>query len=65
MKSGNEGSASEEAGPDVPKLLADLQPRFLAVLGKNDPFFLPAGAEAFRPDPDAKIHFFDGTHQER
>jgi hypothetical protein len=33
----------------------------LAVWGKNDPFFLPAGAEAFRRDlPDAEIRFIDG-----
>jgi len=39
------------------------KPRFLAVWGKNDPFFLPGGAEAFRRDiPDAKIHFFDTGH---
>lgn len=38
-------------------------PRFLAVWGANDPFFLPAGAEAFRRDlPDARIHFFDTGH---
>jgi len=30
-------------------------------MGKNDPFFLPAGAEAFRRDlPDAEIRFIDG-----
>ena len=34
--------------------------RFLAVWGKNDPFFLRRVAEAFRCDiPDARIHFFD------
>jgi pimeloyl-ACP methyl ester carboxylesterase len=39
------------------------QPRFLAVWGKNDPFFLPRGAEAFRRDiPGAIIHFFDTGH---
>jgi len=39
------------------------KPRFLAVWGKNDPFFLPQGAEAFRRDiPDAKVHFFDTGH---
>jgi pimeloyl-ACP methyl ester carboxylesterase len=39
------------------------KPRFLAVWGKNDPFFLPQGAEAFRHDiPDAKVHFFDTGH---
>jgi pimeloyl-ACP methyl ester carboxylesterase len=39
------------------------KPRFLAVWGKNDPFFLPAGAEAFRRDiPGAMVHFFDTGH---
>jgi len=39
------------------------KPRFLAVWGKNDPFFLPRGADAFMRDiPDAKIHFFDTGH---
>ncbi len=39
------------------------KPRFLAVWGKNDPFFLPAGAEAFRRDiPDASVQFFDTGH---
>jgi pimeloyl-ACP methyl ester carboxylesterase len=38
-------------------------PPFLAVWGKNDPFFLPAGAEAFKRDiPGAEIHFFDTGH---
>jgi len=35
----------------------------LAVWGKNDPFFLPAGAEAFRRDnPSAKVVFYDTGH---
>jgi pimeloyl-ACP methyl ester carboxylesterase len=39
------------------------RPPTLAVWGKNDPFFLPAGAEAFRRDnPSAKIVFFDTGH---
>ncbi len=39
------------------------KPRLLAVWGKNDPFFLPAGAEAFRRDiPDADVRFFDTGH---
>jgi pimeloyl-ACP methyl ester carboxylesterase len=39
------------------------KPRLLAVWGKNDPFFLPPGAEAFRRDiPEAEIHFFDTGH---
>jgi pimeloyl-ACP methyl ester carboxylesterase len=39
------------------------QPPFLAIWGKNDPFFLPAGAEAFRRDmPAARIEFLDTGH---
>ncbi|HTE44124.1 MAG TPA: alpha/beta fold hydrolase, partial [Gemmatimonadaceae bacterium] len=39
------------------------EPPFLAVWGKNDPFFLPPGAEAFKRDiPDAIIRFFDTGH---
>jgi pimeloyl-ACP methyl ester carboxylesterase len=39
------------------------RPSFLAVWGKNDPYFLPAGAEAFRRDnPDAEVHFLDTGH---
>ncbi|HEY4249554.1 MAG TPA: alpha/beta hydrolase [Roseomonas sp.] len=39
------------------------KPPFLAVWGQHDPFFLPAGAEAFRRDiPDAEIRFFDTGH---
>jgi pimeloyl-ACP methyl ester carboxylesterase len=39
------------------------QPPFLAVWGKNDPFFLPAGAEAFKRDiPGAVVRFFDTGH---
>ena len=39
------------------------QPPFLAVWGRNDPFFLPQGAEAFKRDlPDAVIRFFETGH---
>lgn len=39
------------------------KPRFLAVWGKNDPFFLPPGAEAFKRDnPNATVKFFDTGH---
>jgi pimeloyl-ACP methyl ester carboxylesterase len=38
-------------------------PPVLAVWGRNDPFFLPAGAEAFRRDtPNAEVHLFDTGH---
>lgn len=39
------------------------KPPLLAVWGKNDPFFLPPGAEAFKRDiPDAVVRFFDTGH---
>src|SRR5467141_3490340 len=35
----------------------------LAIWGKHDPFFLPAGAEAYRRDlPDAEVRFLDTGH---
>ena len=38
-------------------------PSLLAVWGKNDPFFLPPGAEAFKRDnPNAEVHFYDTGH---
>jgi pimeloyl-ACP methyl ester carboxylesterase len=39
------------------------KPPFLAVWGKNDPFFLPQGAEAFKRDlPGAVVRFLDTGH---
>jgi pimeloyl-ACP methyl ester carboxylesterase len=39
------------------------KPPLLAVWGKNDPFFLPAGAEAFKRDiPNAVVRLFDAGH---
>jgi pimeloyl-ACP methyl ester carboxylesterase len=39
------------------------RPPVLAVWGKNDPFFLPAGAEAFKRDvPGAEVRFLDTGH---
>ena len=39
------------------------RPPTLAVWGKNDPFFLPPGAEAFKRDnPDTEVRFFDTGH---
>jgi len=35
----------------------------LAVWGKNDKFFIPAGAEAYKRDlPDAEVHLLDAGH---
>lgn len=39
------------------------QPPLLAVWGRNDPFFVPPGAEAFRRDiPAAEVRFLDTGH---
>jgi pimeloyl-ACP methyl ester carboxylesterase len=39
------------------------RPPLLAVWGKNDPFFLPPGAEAFKRDiPNAEVHFYNTGH---
>ncbi|MGA9864997.1 MAG: alpha/beta hydrolase [Acetobacteraceae bacterium] len=39
------------------------KPPLLAVWGKNDPFFLPPGAEAFKRDiPQAVVRFLDTGH---
>jgi pimeloyl-ACP methyl ester carboxylesterase len=39
------------------------KPPFLAIWGKNDPFFLPPGAEAFKRDiPGAVVRFLDTGH---
>lgn len=39
------------------------KPPLLAIWGKNDPFFLPPGAEAFRKDiPGARVQFLDTGH---
>ena len=39
------------------------QPKLLAIWGRNDPFFLPAGAEAYKRDlREAEIRFLDTGH---
>jgi len=39
------------------------QPRLLAIWGRNDPFFVPAGAEAYKRDlPNADIRLLDTGH---
>lgn len=39
------------------------RPRLLAIWGRNDLFFIPPGAEAFRRDiPDARVVFLDTGH---
>lgn len=49
--------------PNFHAYFRNRQPPLLAVWGKNDPFFLPAGAEAFKRDiPAAEVRFFDTGH---
>ncbi|MFZ0639680.1 MAG: alpha/beta hydrolase [Candidatus Acidiferrales bacterium] len=49
--------------PKFQEYFRNWKPPLLAVWGKNDPFFLPLGAEAFRRDnPDAEVHFYDTGH---
>jgi pimeloyl-ACP methyl ester carboxylesterase len=49
--------------PAFQKYFRTHKPPFLAVWGKNDPFFLPPGAEAFKRDiPAAIVRFFDTGH---
>jgi pimeloyl-ACP methyl ester carboxylesterase len=49
--------------PRFQEYFARHRPPLLAVWGKHDPFFLPAGAEAFRRDnPDAEVRLLDTGH---
>jgi pimeloyl-ACP methyl ester carboxylesterase len=49
--------------PAFQKYFRTHKPPLLAVWGKNDPFFLPPGAEAFKRDiPSATVRFFDTGH---
>ena len=49
--------------PKFQEYFRKYQPPLLAAWGKNDPFFLPAGAEAFKRDiPTAEVHFYDTGH---
>ena len=49
--------------PQFQEYFRQSRPPFLAIWGKNDPFFLPAGAQAFKRDiPNATIQFLDTGH---
>jgi pimeloyl-ACP methyl ester carboxylesterase len=49
--------------PKFQEYFRSKRPPLLAVWGKNDPFFLPPGAEAYKRDiPDAEIHLVDAGH---
>lgn len=49
--------------PTFQKYFREHQPRLLAIWGKNDPFFLPPGAEGYQRDiPRAVVRFLDTGH---
>jgi pimeloyl-ACP methyl ester carboxylesterase len=49
--------------PEFQAYFREQKPPLLAAWGKNDPFFLPPGAEAFKRDiPTAQVRFFDTGH---
>jgi pimeloyl-ACP methyl ester carboxylesterase len=49
--------------PKFQEYFRSQRPPLLAVWGKNDPFFLPPGAEAFKRDiPNAEVHFYETGH---
>lgn len=49
--------------PQVHEFFRAEQPPTLAIWGRNDPFFLPAGAEAFKRDnPNAEVVLLDTGH---
>jgi pimeloyl-ACP methyl ester carboxylesterase len=49
--------------PKFQAYFRERKPPVLAVWGRNDPFFLPPGAEAFKRDnPEAEINFFETGH---
>jgi pimeloyl-ACP methyl ester carboxylesterase len=49
--------------PKFQEYFRTAKPPLLAIWGKNDPFFIPAGAEAYRKDlPDVQVQFLDTGH---
>ena len=49
--------------PKFQEYFRKFQPPLLAVWGRNDPFFLPAGAEAYKRDlPRAQVQFVETGH---
>lgn len=56
-------ASNVEKYPEFQAYFRKHQPPLLAVWGKNDPFFLPAGAEAWERDiPGADVRFYDTGH---
>jgi pimeloyl-ACP methyl ester carboxylesterase len=52
-----------ELYPKFQAYFREFKPPLLAIWGKNDPFFIPPGAEAYRKDnPNASVKFLDTGH---
>ncbi|MCJ1309670.1 hypothetical protein MMC25_003330 [Agyrium rufum] len=53
----------EAVFPPFQAYFREHQPSSLAVWEKNDPFFVPPGAEAFKQGvPSAEVHLIDASH---
>lgn len=49
--------------PKFHEYFREWKPALLAIWGKHDPYFFPAGAEAFKRDiPNAEVRFLDTGH---
>src|SRR5215472_4785668 len=49
--------------PAFQRYFREQKPKTLAVWGRSDPFFIPAGAKAFaRDNPNATVHLIDAGH---
>ncbi|MFE4832464.1 alpha/beta fold hydrolase [Streptomyces sp. NPDC056672] len=60
---GQPGSDPDARYPRFQEYFRTSRRRLLAVWGRSDPFFLPAGAESFKRDiPDADVRFLDTGH---
>ena len=56
-------AANVKLYPKFQEYFRKAKPPLLAIWGKNDPFFVPAGAHAFRKDiPDANVELLETGH---
>jgi pimeloyl-ACP methyl ester carboxylesterase len=56
-------ASNVELYPQFQEYFRTHQPPLLAIWGRNDPFFLPAGAQAFKADvPSADVRLLDTGH---
>src|SRR5580698_2774545 len=56
-------ASNVELYPKFQEYFRKSKPPLLAIWGKNDPFFIPSGAEAYRRDlPNARVQLLDTGH---